>query len=352
MLAYNPIDRFLHKLVLEAKPIAELSFDIDQRLVGGYASDVVDLRHVFVSGLARAGTTALMRQFHASGEFRSLTYRDMPFVLAPSLWLRFAAKSKRQLAKVERAHGDGILVDADSPESLDEVFWRVFAGSDYITKSHLVPHEPLPEIIDKFRGYVHAILVARKTRGGRYLSKNNNNVLRLPAIRKAFPNALILVPFRDPVEHASSLLRQHRRFSEAQASDEFTLSYMTWLAHHEFGLDHRPFRFTGSGSFTASIYDPNEIDYWLEVWRDTYRWLETSAPEDAVFVCYEDLCADRAIWSRLADLAGVDGGRDTDEPFRRGGRAETTASSPGLLAQCSEVYQRLLSRSRMSLCRA
>ena len=138
------------------------------------------------------------------------------------------------------------MVDVDSPESFDEVFWRIFAGQDYLGAHSLKPHSPDPEIGQKYIRYVNAILSASPTRRERYLSKNNNNILRLDTISRAFPNALILIPFREPIQHAHSLLRQHRHFSAMQSNDAFGRSYMAWLGHHEFGLDHRPFVFDGS----------------------------------------------------------------------------------------------------------
>ena len=77
---YNVLDRILHRLVLQFRPIAELSFELDQRVVETDPAEIIPRRHVFVSGLARAGTTMLMRRFYATGLFRSLTYRDMPAV--------------------------------------------------------------------------------------------------------------------------------------------------------------------------------------------------------------------------------------------------------------------------------
>ena len=68
-------------------------------------------RHVFVSGLARAGTTILMREIHGSGDFGSLTYADMPFVLAPNFWRRLSANGAKAKPRAERAHGDGIEVE-------------------------------------------------------------------------------------------------------------------------------------------------------------------------------------------------------------------------------------------------
>jgi hypothetical protein len=349
MPAYSLLDRTLHRLALQATPIAELSFDIDQRLVRADPEGIVDERHVFVSGLARAGTTALMRRFHATGTYRSLTYRDMPFVLAPNFWRRLAGTSPRETAKIERAHGDGILVDVDSPASLDEVFWRVFAGGDYIKKTHLRPHAPDRETISRFVRYVNAVLAAQNPRTSRYLSKNNNNLLRLASIRQAFPNALILIPFRHPLDHATSLLRQHRHFSRLQAEDRFIAPYMTWLGHHEFGLTHRPFRFDDDGPFVPSTYATDTLDYWMESWCDTYGWLEGSAPHDALFVCYEKLCTEPQVWNRLADRAGIADSVDAGEPFQKSAARSEMAGDATLVQQASAIYARLAERARHSL---
>jgi hypothetical protein len=342
--AYSVLDQLLHRLALQVGPIAEMSFDLDQRMVDSDPKDIVGERHVFVSGLARAGTTVLMRRFHASGAYRSLTYRDMPFVLAPNLWRKLMRSQRRDVAATERAHGDRIEVDIDSPESLDEVFWRIFAGTEYIAKTHLEPHAPDPETTWKYVCYVNAILHAQDARVPRYLSKNNNNILRLSTIRQAFPQALVLILFRDPVAHAGSLLRQHRNFSKMQADDRFVRSYMTWLAHHEFGHDQRPFRFGDA----RSSYDRDTIDYWLEMWCATYAWLERSAPKDAIFVCYEDLCSDPKVWSRLAAIAGIAG--DGEEgSFRVSTAAADPGSDPELAARAAALYGRLVERARAAL---
>ena len=157
---YRFIDRVLHRLALHGA-IAEMSFELDQSIVKPDTADVVSQHHVFISGLARAGTTVLMRRFHATGLYRSLTYRDMPFVLAPNIWRRLFSVSKREIANAERAHGDKLLVNADSPESLDEVFWRIFVGEEYIKKAHLSPHQPTEDLINKYVRYVSAILAAQ-----------------------------------------------------------------------------------------------------------------------------------------------------------------------------------------------
>jgi hypothetical protein len=320
-----------------------MSAELDQMTIGADPSQVVLQKHVFVTGLARAGTTILMRRFHATGQFRSLTYRDMPFVLAPNLWRRLSRISRRDIALSERAHGDNLLVDADSPESLDEVFWRIFAGDEYLESDCLKPHAPGAELVDKYVRYVNAILAANEPRIDRYLSKNNNNILRLGALHRAFPNALLLIPFRDPLQHAQSLLRQHRRFSELQAGNEFVLSYMTWLGHHEFGLDHRPFRFDGAA---PAAWPANTLSYWLQLWCETYSWLERSKPATAFFVCYEDLCTRAQTWGRLAELAAIPARNDVGEPLKLNERRVDGDFDRALADRAAAIYDRLLAQAR------
>jgi hypothetical protein len=343
---YNFLDRTLHRLALHYTPIADVSFDLDQATVRTDPSDIVSARHVFVAGLARAGTTLLMRKFHATGRYRSLTYRDMPFVLAPNLWRRMARVSRRDIQSAERAHGDSMLVDADSPESLDEVFWRIFAGDEYLERNRLTPHSPDEEVVEKYVRYVNAILSAHETRADRYLSKNNNNILRLGAIRRAFPNALILIPFRQPLQQADSLYRQHLHFSDLQARREFALSYMTWLAHHEFGLDHRPFQFQRD---RPCPYGADTLNHWLHIWCETYEWLERSKPERAVFVSYEDLCQRPQTWARLAELADIPATSEAGDALRLRERSVDGGFDRALAERAAAIHERLVTHSRAAL---
>ncbi|MEZ5830567.1 MAG: sulfotransferase [Dongiaceae bacterium] len=348
---YNAIERALHHLALGSPAIAEMAFDLNLLLSRGAGTEGGG-RHVFVSGLARAGTTIIMRRLHATRMFRSLTYRDMPFVLCPNLWERISAFSRREIEAVERAHGDRLLVDADSPEALDEVFWRVFAGEDYIAGDYLRTHRVDDELIEKFRQYVSCILHCRMEGGTalRYLSKNNNNILRLPALRAAFPDSFILIPFRDPIQHANSLLIQHRKFSHLQAEDRFARSYMTWLAHHEFGLEHKPFRFEADTNFKPSSYQANDINYWLEAWIRTYGWLCGSRPTNAIFLGYEDICSDPALWNRVLDLLDVAEATDrADTTFSRAEDKAVPGVDSDLAATSAALYRDLRRDSERSL---
>lgn len=332
---YSFASKVLHALALGNRALAEASFDVEQSLHARAAGPVGEERHVFVAGLARAGTTILMRSLHETGLFCSLTYRDMPFVLSPNLWRAISRRFRREALPRERAHGDGILVDFDSPEALEEVFWRVFCGDDYIRPDRLIPMLADDETVARFRAYVRVILKGGGIR--RYLSKNNNNILRLGSIATAFPAAAFLIPFREPVQHAGSLMRQHRHFLAVHEADPFSRRYMTWLAHHEMGADHRPFVF-------GERPDPQAVDdlsYWLRLWISTYGHLRETAPAQAIFVSYERLCEHTAaVWGELSERLGIPPER-RPESLRLSRRAVTPDVSPRLLVEASDLYQAL-----------
>jgi hypothetical protein len=170
-------------------------------------------------------------------------------------------------------------------------------------------------LIEKFRRYVSCILGCQGdgSQERRYLSKNNNNILRLKALRAAFPESIILVPFRDPIQQANSLLNQHRKFSQLQRDDAFVRSYMSWLAHHEFGLEHKPFWFDAGRPLQASRYQESDINYWVESWIKAYGWIRDNRPDNALLLCYEDICSDPALWDGILEWLAVPGSGESAE---------------------------------------
>ena len=204
---YSWLQQKLHQLALSSQFIREMMFDVESSAI---SINKTGDNHVFVSGLPRSGTTILLNALYESDDFASLSYKDMPFVLAPNLWSKLSY-NKQDIDLVERAHGDGIKVSTDSPESFEEVFWMTFAEDDRDTR-------------EKFKNYVQ--LINYKYHKKRYLSKNNQNIRRLELISKIFPNSKILIPFRNPIQQAYSLLSQHKRFIEESRKDDFISNYM------------------------------------------------------------------------------------------------------------------------------
>ncbi len=345
---YSFSERLLHRFALGSSFVAEASFDLE-RFISKQAQNVSHRSHLFIAGLARAGTTVLMRTFYKTGKYRSLTYRDMPFVLMPNIWRMLSSRFWKYSPEKERAHGDRILVNFDSPEALEEVFWRVHYGKDYIFDDCLKPHWIDNEGIKMIRQYIGLILSCSAQSGGLlYLSKNNNNVLRLESIRRAFPNSNILIPFRDPVQQAISMLAQHQKFCRIQTENKFSYHYMRWLAHHEFGLTHRPFFFEETGTKINSCNDATDINYWLKRWIEIYTYLLESSPSGSFFVCYESLCQQpETVLSSLFNQAqlDIDFGEIDMNFIASDWKEACTHVDAGLLNQASHIYQKLESRS-------
>ena len=335
---YGTGSKLLHQMVLGNNFLGEALFDIERLL---FSPNITSEKpHVFVAGLARAGTTVLMRTLHENGKFTSLTYRDMPFILAPNLWRRISGFSRQDIGKQERAHGDGLTIDYDSPEALEEVFWRTFCGSDYITENGLIPMTADNETLDKFKAFVG--LVLNNTPDNCYLSKNNNNILRLDSIARAFPNALIIVPFRDPLQQAFSLLNQHKKFLKKHSEDPFAKKYMTWLAHHEFGADHRPFMFDG---INGDEKNTQNLSYWLMIWIKTYSYLINNLPPQAVFLSYETLCdKSEVVWKKLGKQINL--APYTDKiSFTKALHPINEPVPDDLLKQSNDIYKHLIVKS-------
>ena len=123
---YSWLEQKLHKFALSSQFMREATFDFESNNSSSFSSTG---DHIFITGLARAGTTILLNALYKSNIFASLSYADMPFVLAPNLWSKISIKRGNTELK-ERAHGDGIKVSTDSPEAFEEVFWKTFAEED------------------------------------------------------------------------------------------------------------------------------------------------------------------------------------------------------------------------------
>jgi len=280
---YSWLQQKLHQIAISSQFMREVTFDVESSVISKKQSTE---NHVFVAGLARSGTTILLNALYKSDEFSSLSYQDMPFVLAPNLWSKLSS-SKKHMDFMERAHGDGIKVSSESPEAFEEVFWMTFNESDQDTK-------------EKFKSYVQ--LINQKYHKERYLSKNNQNIRRLELISAIFPYAKILIPYRNPIQHAYSLLSQHKRFIEDSKKDKFISNYMKWIGHTEFGPNYIPIH-----SKNLKFENDLDVNHWIEQWYLSYHnCLESLKDKDNVhFICYEQLCSSKDYWLDILKILDI-----------------------------------------------
>jgi hypothetical protein len=300
---YSPMERAIHHLAFLApfvqKALAELENDLFSRRLATAA----DGREVFITGLPRAGTTLLLELLYRTGEFGSFTYRHMPFILSPLIFARMSRASANAGRGVERAHGDGMRISLDSPEAFEEVVWLTYLRDLLVTERTL---EPLTigmvsaEFEAALRATIRKLLTERDGDARlRYLSKNNANLSRLAVLSHLFPSSTIVVAFRDPSAHVASLMRQHRRFAAAHATDSFARRYMAWVGHFEFGLNFRPINFSGWLDGRAIDREPT-ADFWLRYWTAAYRYALEQATRNVMFVDFDRLIAEHAAY--LASL--------------------------------------------------
>ena len=313
--SYSTADKLLHSLCLSSTQIKRLFFEVERTLFRDETASQFG-QHVFVCGLARSGTTALLEAIYSSGKFASLTYQDMPFVLAPNFWAKLRISPQKSEPK-ERSHRDGMTVNIGSPEAFEEVFWQAIGerGNN-----------------EQYQDYISLIL--KRYNRSRYLSKSNQNLNRLGRIGSIFPKANLLLTFRDPLCQAESLFTQHQRFSSLQMSLPFTKTYMNLIHHHEFGIGYRP-------NFSESIHfkDPNTIDHWLEQWFLTYEKAhrQYSKNRQVSFICYEGLCSSSVVWNSLQDKLQIS--QKYEFKPGRSGQTKQKKINPELKMRCYDLYR-------------
>lgn len=320
---YSWLQKRLHHLVLSSQFMREVTFDLESSVI----SSTRDYdNHVFIAGLARSGTTILLNAIYESNIFASLTYNDMPFVLAPNLWSKLASHNKNT-DLVQRAHGDGIKVSTESPEAFEEVFWKTFNATE-------------SQSIDKFKTFVR--LIIHKYQKNRYLSKNNQNIRRLDRVCKIFPKSQILVPFRDPVQHAYSLLTQHKKFNEDSKQNKFISNYMKWIGHTEFGPNYIPLH-----RENLSFKDDVDINHWMEQWYLTYKGcLECQdSNQNLMFVCYEQLCTSKEYWLHILKTLDVE--KIYDFEFKESKQEISLKIDSELSNEARSLYTQLSNLSRL-----
>lgn len=315
---YGFADRAVHRVAFATLPAQVALTDLEDRLYAHRLADIGTPAPLFITALPRVGTTLMLELFDRLSEYCSHTYRDMPFVLCPMLWQRFSGRFQRTNAPRERAHGDGMKISADSVEAFEEIIWKFFFKPHY-QPYRIVPRGALEHA--EFRSFLtqhlRKIVALRSVGTGvkpRYVSKNNADVARLRGLGTLYPDSVFLVLFRDPVQHAASLLRQQLRFLEVHAEDGFAKFYMAAIGHHDFGANFRPLDFDGWLAGRRSA-EPTAPDFWLEYWAACYGHVlkHVRAPDAHTrapihLVSYDGLVASPE--PSLTTLAGLIGASD------------------------------------------
>lgn len=256
-------------------------------------------RPIYVTGLARAGTTILLELLASRPGVATHRYRDFPPLYTPVFWNRaFAHIYRADTPPAERAHKDRILVTPDSPEAMEEVLWMRFFPDCHKPGGRQVLDASTgnPAFERFYRDHLKKILLVRG--GRRYLSKANYNISRLAYLLKLFPDARFVVPVREPLWHIASLIKQHRLFTAEERRDQRILKHMQRVGHFEFGLDRRAIDLgDGVAAEVEELWrQGEEVRGWARYWASLYRFVIAQRQNDpkladaTMIVRYEDLC--------------------------------------------------------------
>lgn len=344
---YSKIDQTLHQIAFKTYNAQVGLADIEDRVFAKQLAHCQTHRPVFITALPRAGTTLLLECFASVPEFATHSYRDMPFVVTPCLWNSYSKIFQRSVESQERAHGDGMKISPDSPEALEEVLWKTFWPRHY-KEDRIIPWDNDRNIgFDAFfRSHLCKIKLLRhpKALGStRYVSKNNANIARTGVLNSLFPDSHTIIPFRDPLSHATSLQQQHINFLEIHNTDSFASEYMEAIGHYDFGKNLRPIDF--DGWFDRRQSESTEsITFWLEYWIASYRHLIQAKHDFLNFLNYDVLCSNpEKSLEAIATLVDVNDPKVLTSMASRIGsprpkQIDRSALPKALLAEVNSVY--------------
>jgi hypothetical protein len=255
---------------------------------------------IFITGLARAGTTILLETLSTADNVATHRYRDFPFIMTPIFWNRFVSLFATKQYSIERPHMDRIKITRESPDAFEEPIWQHFFPFLYDPEAlHQLDSDITNTAFEKFyREHIRKILLIRK--GSRYLSKGNYNLTRIEYISSIFPDARYLIPIRHPLRHVESLVRQHRIFKDYATQNPQVPEYLKSVGHYEFGPQRRPVCLTREGGhriLSAWENGDDHLGYAIQ-WAEIYGFVAHLQAERAdltdriLVIRYEDFCND------------------------------------------------------------
>jgi Sulfotransferase family len=298
------LTRFAHAMPKALKLLGDLESDALRDRIEVIALD----RPVFITGLARSGTTLLLNMFSGLPHVGTHRYRDFPFLFVPYAWNEFQERLATAEEPVERPHQDRIRITRDSPEAFEEPIWTHFFP--HVHDSHashvLTAADDNPRFNEFYLEHLRKVLLVREA--SRYVSKGNYNITRLEYIAHLLPDSRFVIPIRHPVAQVRSLVRQHQLFTGYSERDARVPRYMRAAGHYEFGPQRVPINLdadTPQRITAAWLQGQDALGYaliWRSVCAHIARLTRGSLAARIKIVRYEKLCADpRAV---LCDVFG------------------------------------------------
>jgi hypothetical protein len=296
------VDFYLTCFARRVPGVLKLLGDLETDLLRSRLDEIALDRPVFITGLARSGTTILLNVFSSLPNVGTHRYRDFPFLFVPYAWNQFQDRMTKTEESVERPHKDRIRITKDSPEAFEEPIWMHFFPfvHDPAARHVLTEADDNPQFNAFYVEHLRKVLLLRGK--GCYVSKGNYNLARLKYIAHLLPEARFVIPIRHPLSHVNSLVRQHRLFTHYSEEDGRVPEYMRAAGHYEFGPQRVSINLDEeSPPYILEAWAKGQDDLGYAVmWRSVYTHVrrfargESALGERIRIVRYEDFCADPA----------------------------------------------------------
>ena len=307
-------DYALVQASLHLAPLLRMLGRFEEDLFGADLHRIEIEAPIFVTGLARSGTTMMLTLLSQAAGVATHRYRDFPFLFAPLAWNRFQDFMRPAAAEaVERPHRDRIRITRESPEAFEEPLWQAFFPVTHDpARYHVLGPDTQNSAFEAcFGSHLRKILWLRA--GTRYLSKGNYNATRIGYLSRLFPDARFVVPIREPLAHVQSLVRQHQLFCAYASQDARVPAYLAAAGHYEFGPQRRPINADPAriGEIERAWRSGDDYRGYARQWAQVYLHVDRLRREERLgrrlrVVRYEDACAGgEAVSRELLEFCGL-----------------------------------------------
>jgi hypothetical protein len=257
-------------------------------------------RPIYVTGMARAGTTITLEMLSQHPDVAAHRYLHMVLPYAPHLIQLLANVLPLMKSPVERLHKDRMLVTRDSPEAVEEILWqRFFANAVDETQSNILGSDTRhPEFERFYNEHIRKLIFNQ--RSTRYAAKNNYNVSRMEYLQRMFPDVRFIVVIRNPFDHIASLAKQDMILGALERADPRLLDWTKIIGHREFGSARICINLDSSETVRSirhlwespDTYAQGWAVYWNAVYSYVHEKLESNPElaEATLVFRYEDLC--------------------------------------------------------------
>ncbi len=301
---------FFTKFFDTVKP---LSYLLDRLETNWLRNDINSLsinKPVYITGLARSGTTILLEMLHQHPDLATHRYSHLLLPYLPHWFSLILNKlssfffKKYLTSPFERLHKDGIIVTRDSPEMVEEVIWQQFFDNLHDEDvSNIINEENVNLKFEKFYKTHISKLIINQNRS-RYLAKNNYNITRLEYLLRIFPNSKFLLTIRNPVKHIASLIKQTQLFIRMEREAPLLIDWLRIVGHYEFGSQQVCIN-SGNTDIIRKIRELSKhketyVKGWANYWDSIYGYISNCLDTNKKLkkathiVRYDDLCGNSA----------------------------------------------------------